>query len=362
MTGPSNAELLLDEPVFLLASERSGTNMTRAIIGAHPRFAAPTSPHLLMNFRSRMPCYGDLDRDDNFRRLSEDICKVLEHQLGEWVADIEPAEIVADAPTRSFIGVVDYVYHRELEACDADRMFFKENEAFFHFEYLLRHYPEAKFIYLVRDGRDMVLSYRRSLSHFGTIEDGAEIWRDEQRTCLSLLADPDLRERILPVHYEDILAFPEETVRQMCEFIGESFHPDMLEFHRERSNVKAAESVHSWDNISSPIMRSNYGKYRRGFNEREIEKIESIMYRELRLAGYPLEHTVEKYSNAGGLKETILKGWQFTSQVLKLRKMMDIDEFLMRRERVGVLGETWNSLQTDHMEPMLTCRALSAPN
>lgn len=352
----------LEDPIFLLASERSGTNMTRAILGSHPKIAAPTSPHLLMNFRPDLHRYGDLTRDENFRRLAEDVATVLDHQLGEWEETIEPGEIVAEAPDRSFAGVLAYVYRREMEACGAERVFFKENEAFFHAEYLLRNFPDAKFIYLVRDGRDMVLSYHNSLSHFGTVRDGAEVWRDEQRACLRLLCDPDFAERMLPIHYEDILAFPEESVREICDFVGEEYDEAMMEFHRDRSNEKAADAVHSWDNLSNPIMRSNYGKYKNQFSDRTVRTIESIMYRELYQAGYPLERPLESYADAGDLTDTVAKGLKFVRNVLQNGEMMDLDEFSMRRERVRVFSEMQNSLESDHMEPLLNCRALETPN
>jgi hypothetical protein len=204
----------------------------------------------------------------------------------------------------------------------------------------------------------MVLSYHNSLSHFGTVEDGAEVWRDEQRACLRLSCDPDFRDRLLPIHYEDILAFPEESVRAICDFIGEEFDERMLEFHKERSNKKAADSVHSWDNISSPIMRSNYGKYKNQFTERVVDKIESIMYRELYQAGYPLERPLAEHADSGSLTDTVAKGWKFIRQVAQHGEMMDLEEFNMRRERVGVFDQMHNSLDTDHMEPLLTCRVL----
>jgi len=359
MTKPGSTTSL-DEPVFLLASERSGTNMTRAIFGAHPDIAAPTSPHLLMNLRPDQSCYGPLERDRNFRRFCSDLCRILDHQLGEWRVDLQPREILENAPSRTLMGAIDYAYRRERDERDADRVFFKENEAFYHVRYILHHYPNATFIYLVRDGRDMVLSYRRSLSHFGSITDGADVWRAEQRRCLRHLSEPDLRERIHPVHYEDILAYPEESVREMCDFIGVDFHPDQMAFHEQRKNRQAADAVHSWDNISNPIMRSNYGKYRDGFSDAEIETIESVLHRELYQTGYPLEGSMEDYVDSGGWTDTISKGYEFIRQVVSQREMMDLDEFQMRRERVHVFSDMQQSLETEHMERMLTCRALDS--
>ena len=352
----------LDQPIFLLASERSGTNLIRAIFGAHPDVAAPTPPHLLMNFLPLKAGYGDLSRERNFSRLAEDVCTALDHQLGEWKATITPRQIVEEAGERSFIGAFDYVYAREAAACEAERVFFKENETFYHAYYLLRQFPDARFIYLVRDGRDMVVSFRDSPNHFGTIEDAAEVWQREQQACIDLYTDPSMNDRIFPVHYEDLTTFPGEVISQMCEFVDIPFDDQMLDFHRKRYNIQAANQVTNWRDISKPIDSTNYGKYRDELSGRDLAKVESEMYRELFLTGYPLEESVDKYARQGSLRDVVSKGWQFVRKVAHRKKLMDLEEFQMRRRRVHVFNDMRAELETEHMQPVLRCRALDLAN
>ncbi len=352
----------LDRPIFLLASERSGTNLVRAIFGAHPDIAAPTPPHLLMNFRPLQSGYGDLRRDHNFMQLCDDVCTALKHQLGEWKADIRPRDLLEGANERSFMGVFDEAYARECDATDNERIFFKENEAFHHAYFLRHHFPDARFVYLVRDGRDMAVSFRDSPNHFGTVEDAAEIWSRQQRACLELYTDPSMRDRIFPVHYEDLITNPGDIVADLCDFVDVPFNEQMLDFHRKRYNIEAAEQVTNWRDISKPIDSTNYGKYRDTFSTSKLHDLESIMYRELYQTGYSLEQSIETYARQGSWREIVKKGWQFVRKVVHRRQLMDLEEFQMRRERVHVFNNMRVELETDHMEPILRCRAVEMAN
>ena len=117
----------LEKPIFLLASERSGSNLIRVICGSHPAIAAPPPPHLLMTFLPELPAYGDLSTEGSFRRLCRDVATVMDHQLGSWHDSPSAEELFQEVSDRSFMAVFDRVYDREREAAGAQRVFFKEN-------------------------------------------------------------------------------------------------------------------------------------------------------------------------------------------------------------------------------------------
>jgi hypothetical protein len=48
--------------VIFLASERSGTNLLRTLLGNHPDIDAPVAPHFLDAFNESVGLYGDLKR------------------------------------------------------------------------------------------------------------------------------------------------------------------------------------------------------------------------------------------------------------------------------------------------------------
>ena len=99
--------------------------------------------------------------------------------------------------------------------------------------------PEARFIHLIRDGRDVALSVLRM--NFGpqTIEAAAERWKE--RITRGRAQAPWLG-HYMEVKFEDLVLDTEGELRRMCEFIELDFHPDMLGYHEtaeERLKEKA---------------------------------------------------------------------------------------------------------------------------
>lgn len=103
---------------------------------------------------------------------------------------------------------------------------------------LLRMYPRAKFIHILRNPRQVAAS----LIHFSAAggrdypEDEAfRTWSTMVQACA--IAEEALGpERILRIRHEDIVADPEATLRRCLAFAGEEFHPKCLMPLREKIN------------------------------------------------------------------------------------------------------------------------------
>jgi hypothetical protein len=93
--------------------------------------------------------------------------------------------------------------------------------------------PEAHFIHIVRDGRDVALSY--SGLWFGPsdeIEAQARFWVDQIR---STRRDATALAHYLEVRYEDLVMEPARTLRTICAWLGLPFEPRMLDYHLSAS-------------------------------------------------------------------------------------------------------------------------------
>ncbi len=86
--------------------------------------------------------------------------------------------------------------------------------------------PSARFILLVRDGRDVVASLGRRTGDFGK---GLERWVKETALVLAEHHSGDT----LIVRYEDFVVDPAREIRRICEFIGVSFSNELLDYHKE---------------------------------------------------------------------------------------------------------------------------------
>ena len=81
---------------------------------------------------------------------------------------------------------------------------------------IARTLGEARFVHLIRDGRDVALSrLRRGMGEDKPIADVAELWR--RRIENARRQARRLRGRYLELRYEDLVAEPEPALRRVCE-------------------------------------------------------------------------------------------------------------------------------------------------
>jgi hypothetical protein len=148
-------------------------------------------------------------------------------------------------------------------------------------------------VHLIRDGRDVALSYRAA--YFGPkhVYSLARRWQryvaaaEEAHACLGETA-------FLQVRYEDLTAAPEQELRRICTFLGEEFSAGMLTQYHEDNAVHSEQRNAA--NLRQPILSSNTGKWRTQMSRRELRIFEA-------LAGDTLERLLSQGAQpAAGLR------------------------------------------------------------
>jgi hypothetical protein len=98
---------------------------------------------------------------------------------------------------------------------------------------------EARFIHLLRDGRDVALSRRaRGMGADKPMAKTANLWR--RRIEDAREQAKGLEGRYLELRYEDLVADPEPQLRRICELIELDFDPAMLR-HAEGASERLSE-------------------------------------------------------------------------------------------------------------------------
>ena len=95
-----------------------------------------------------------------------------------------------------------------------------------HVDHLLRLWPHARFVVLVRDGRDVALSLRRMPFGPNNAWAAAQWWARGIRA--GARAQREHPGAVLTVRYEDLAQRPREEVRRLCTFLGLDYADDML--------------------------------------------------------------------------------------------------------------------------------------
>lgn len=285
-------------PFFIIGSERSGSNLLRLILNAHPALCVPHPPHILKYFAPLAESYGDLADPVRLARLVADVRGLIAAHIHPWEMLPSEAELVGAKP-RSLVALFLAVYDAHCRWAGKRRWGCKSTFVIDHLDEVLAVCPEARFLWLVRDPRDVAASSRRSLFSPFHPWFTARLWQRQQYEGLrGMVVYP---KNFLLLRYEELLADPEATVRQLCAFLGEEFDPAMLEYHRSAAARQSSELSACWRNTGLPIQANNRERYRQELSPAEIALVESECGRLLDYFGYPLAG-ISNPAAPGGLR------------------------------------------------------------
>ncbi len=272
--------------VFLLCSERSGSNLITKILDAHPEICGPAPSHLIRTFSRNLWRYGDITQDENWHVLCEDVADFLNNQLGKWETQCAAGELKKEVRQRSLSAIIRHIYEDEARTRGKSKVFVKENQTYSFISFLLAGFPDSKFIYMVRDPRDMALSLKLSPATPGRVHRAGQLWKTDQERSIELYGMLKDSGKVILLRYEDLLVNTENELRRICGFLEVGYSSLMLEFYTSDLTVENSQRIDAWQNLQKPVLKMNFCKYRTGLSELEIRYIESLCIDEMQLLGY----------------------------------------------------------------------------
>lgn len=278
------------DPVFLLATERSGSNLVRSILGTHSEIAAPHPFETSFpGFPEHIDVPARLD-DETLYKLVRDILIQKEFSIHPLDAPIDVGDVherVTAIERPTYLDIQEAIYDQYVDRAEKRRWVSKHDGLFYCLDAVLDHYGDdrtPRFVHLVRDPRDVVLSFKSVTTSDYHPFYNARKWREEQRMAMELHEEsPDLT-RV--VRYEDLLQEPRETVEDLCDFLDVDFEEEMLYYYDTEASRDTAQESHMFENISSPIKSDNYGKFHEQLPDEEVVLTEKISLDELVHFGY----------------------------------------------------------------------------
>jgi hypothetical protein len=194
-------------------------------------------------------------------------------------------EIIADLKERSFAGIYCAMHERYARlAGNKPRWGEKTPHNLFFVKEMVEDFPNAQFIFITRDGRDASADYLDSAFGPTNIFCAAESWALCQNAVKPWRKKLG-REQWLDLQYEHLVKDPVGVLTSVCEFLGEKFAPEMLEFHRtELAKNRGATKDHK--PLGHETSDRYIGIYKRQLSIRDQEVFAAVAGRELEEAGY----------------------------------------------------------------------------
>ncbi len=271
----------------MIGTQRSGSNLLRVMLNQLPELIAPHPPHIINVFAPLVKFYGDLDNQENFKILVNDVCPLIERNPVQWNLNFDRKEIASACKKRSLISLFIVLHNYKASQNAKATWCCKSLEAVNH----LHLFTEAGFnpfiIYLYRDGRDVACSFKRVLIGEKHIYHLAVKWAEEQERALSYVQRLSEEEYTM-FNYRKLLDNPREVVKEICDKTGLRYSDAILDYYKseEAQNTSLAGSM--WNNLVKPVIKNNTNKFPKELSSEEIEIFERVAGRTLIKLGYEL--------------------------------------------------------------------------
>jgi hypothetical protein len=223
----------------VIGAPRSGTTLLRFMLDAHPDLAIPP--------------------ETGFLALGDELDSAATSAVARRDAFFDRVtRFPREAPAWRDFGIAEERFRTALEAIEPFsareglRTFYRLYAARFgkiragdktptyclHLATIARLLPEARFVHVIRDGRDAALSLRRTwFSPGDDIETLAAHWQ----TCVATArAQAPQCAHYLEVRFEHLIADTERALRTICAFVDLPYAPEMLRYY-ERAPARLAE-------------------------------------------------------------------------------------------------------------------------
>jgi hypothetical protein len=274
--------------IQMIGTQRSGSNLLRLMLNELPGVFAPHPPHILLTFYPLMDRYGDLEVDAHFRSLIDDVCHVIELNPVPWDHTVLDRErVFAMCKRRSLLEVFIRIHDLQCISRDKDTWCCKSLETIAHIGHFAEEGFSPRIIYIVRDGRDVALSFRKAMvgeKHFYHL---AQKWKLDQQQSLEYIGSlpPD---KYVTIRYEELTDAPPQHIHEICDKFNIPYSDTAMEYYNSDESKRTAVSGHMWENVAKPVMKDNSNKFLKGMTHEDLIIFESIAGDMLERLGYKL--------------------------------------------------------------------------
>jgi hypothetical protein len=292
-------------PIIIGGDGRSGTTLLSVILDSHPRLAVGPELHFTGHHSPNLGPYVE--------HCYELICKGKSRQLWES-EELKPGLQFIKRCDRAGIPnkvLMEFIKRVKLETASdlsefkdrcalirrlgeyncyrrkAERWGFKIMREIRNLSKYGEVWPDASYIHIIRDGRDVAASQIKEHGSwgYGGIESAANGWvkviEGARETAKGL--------KYHEIRYEDLVLKTEEALRSLVSWLGEPWNDALLSHHESSHSLFETSVSHpSRKQVEKPINSSAIGRFRKDLNKNEIQEFERIAGHLLKDLGYEL--------------------------------------------------------------------------
>lgn len=279
----------MDAPIFVVGANRSGTTLVRLILNAHSRIAIPDELTYFGPSIAGVPVAQWRSPSLSSAAYEAFVDDFLETSCAPFLNDLDRkhlrSTILSQPPNlrTPYQTVLRAWAHHHGKA----RWGEKTPGNLFYVDHILDMFPDARFVYVVRDPRAGVASMQKVSFFPDDVVFNALSRRKHWRAGHQYLERAVPAAQRLTLRYEDLVQEPERYVRQLCTFVGERFEPAMLSFYQDANQyMKTGAATRYNQAATKPISSDRIRGWTRQLTAADVAVVETICTPEMREFGY----------------------------------------------------------------------------
>jgi hypothetical protein len=238
--------------VFVVGAPRSGTTLIANVISNHSKFCSLSAETDIFGWKS---CFAIFEgsagmHSGEFNQFRRQFSNVVE--------------------------LVDGLANKCKKQFSSERFVEKTPQHVFHLSFILKHFPQAQVVNVVRDPRDAFVS---SKSNKSVVQNNAIKFTKYWRQSISSRQQFVGHKAIKDIRYECFVRSPEFELKELMSWLGADFEPDQI-----RSDVMANHPRAGHDAfrlLGKPISTASVGRWKSELNLEEVNSIHLIAGRRL---------------------------------------------------------------------------------
>ena len=273
-----------DPEFFLLGSGRSGTTLLRSILNESPQVCIPPESHgAIPNAVKRYYMNGNKDWPELVTLLLHEFER--HENFSFWkinMCDLKQTLFKTSYSERSVATIVNSIFnaYREYNCVTANLVGDKTPFNSLRLKWICKLYPSAKYLFVLRDPRGVVASFKASKLNERT-EEVSMRWGASLKAFEKM--EKKSPESTLLIRYEDLISKPEEVSLSIFKFLNIDFDPKYIA-ERNSSSGDGHQIHHK--NSRSPLNNRSLEKWREILEDRDLGLILDKLSSQMSKYGY----------------------------------------------------------------------------
>lgn len=291
---------------FILCTERSGSSLLSLMLNLHPQIISPSEEPFAVFFYKKYK-NKTIWSEDDLKLFIEEFWLMSEKNLDLFFITKEKLfnTLQLYKNDLSYPNLVKLVYLQFIEPKDKSEVNVivdKQIKYFFYIPLLIEIFPDAKFIVLVRDVRDNIVSKsNRKLNSSSNPIFLAALWKNTYSNINNI---KQLNRPLLVVKYEELVGDTEHVLKEVCKFLSIDYNQQMIEtkgkyqtFLNFKTTINSASEIERLENFQSslfkPVTKDHIGTYNGNIEAKTLAKIEKMNSSLFVFLGYKFSSNID---------------------------------------------------------------------